>query len=116
MRRWGHYVYRGCMGLLPQGGQKQGRSEMLLLSYVMACGHCGCGALASAFRRVRHDFRVVQACTGAVEGVFAVTSVGVIFCVDGCKNRITSGVKSASGMLADWATHGRMYSNPCICQ
>ena len=70
---------RGCMGLLPQGGQKQGRSEMLLLSYLMACGHCGCGALASAFRRVRHDFRVVQACTGAMEGVFAATSVGVLF-------------------------------------
>ena len=70
---FGRYCYRGCMGVLPQAGQKQGMARMPLLSYLMACGHGGSVAVDCAFRWARHDGRVVRACTGAMEGVSAVT-------------------------------------------
>ena len=82
---------------------------MPLLSYLMACGHGGSVAVDCAFRWARHDGRVVRACTGAMEGVSAVTSVGGFCCVDVCRSNIMSGVKSDSGVQQDWAMHGIKY-------
>ena len=49
---------------------------MPVLSSGTAGGHCGRGEYASASRRMSHDVRLVQACTGPVEVVFAATAVG----------------------------------------
>ena len=70
---WGVIVTRCVWVYCHLRVRSRGMARMPLLSYLMACGHGGSVAVDCAFRWARHDGRVVRACTGAMEGVSAVT-------------------------------------------